>query len=190
MRYRYWLAGGAIAGLVLGHLAYLRLGPEYEASAQILVSRRNSVPLKEEQRTLSDWGDRSEHIALIMSPMIVNKAVEIGHLKELQAFRGSTDIAGITLIAHPMDVAELSVLYVMLVGVMDPVRKLSTTYAKLKRANAAGDRIFGLLDTTPIVKQAEEPKPAIRHTDSIEFRRVGFSYPVQDESAIRPAASG
>jgi subfamily B ATP-binding cassette protein MsbA len=102
--------------------------------------------------------------------------------------RGSTDIAGITLIAHPMDVAELSVLYVMLVGVMDPVRKLSTTYAKLKRAHAAGDRIFGLLDTTPIVKQAEEPKPAVRHTQSIEFRRIGFSYPVQEEGAVRPAA--
>ena len=93
LRYRYWLGAGALAGLVLGQLAYLKLGPEYEASAQILVSRRNSVPLKEEQRTLSDWGDRSEHIALIMSPMIVNKAVEIGKLDQLTAFRGSKDIS-------------------------------------------------------------------------------------------------
>lgn len=102
--------------------------------------------------------------------------------------RGSTDIAGITLIAHPMDVAELSVLYVMLVGVMDPVRKLSTTYAKLKRAHAASDRIFGLLDTAPNVKQAESPKQAVRHERSIEFQRIGFTYPLQEEGAARPAA--
>jgi len=92
-RYRFWLGAGALLGLALGHAAYTKLGPEYDASAQILVSRRNPVPLKEDQRTLGDWGERSEHIALIMSPMIVNKAAEIGHLKDLPTFQKSTDIA-------------------------------------------------------------------------------------------------
>lgn len=91
-RYRFWLAAGAVAGLLLGELAYLKLGPEYEATGQILVYRRNVVPLKEDQRALHDWGERSEHIALIMSPMILNKAVEIGKLMELPAFRESEDI--------------------------------------------------------------------------------------------------
>jgi succinoglycan biosynthesis transport protein ExoP len=92
-RYRFWLAAGALLGLGLGQAAYTRLGPEYEASAQILVSRRNPVPLKEDQRTLGDWGERSEHIALIMSPMILGKAADIGKLNELPTFRKSPDIA-------------------------------------------------------------------------------------------------
>lgn len=91
-RHRFWLAAGTLAGLILGQMAYLKLGPEYEATGQILVTRRNAVPIKEDQRTLHDWGERSEHIALIMSPMILNKAIVLGNLKELPAFRDSTDI--------------------------------------------------------------------------------------------------
>jgi succinoglycan biosynthesis transport protein ExoP len=90
-RYRWSLVGGFVGGLVLGALAYLKLGPEYEATAQVLVARRNTVPIREEQRTLTNWGERTEHIALILSPMIVGKAVELGHLAELPTFRGSED---------------------------------------------------------------------------------------------------
>lgn len=90
-RYRWWLLAGFLGGLALGGLAYLKLGPEYEASAQVLVSRRNAVPIREEQRTLTNWGERTEHIALILSPMIAGKAMEIGRLAELPTFRGSDD---------------------------------------------------------------------------------------------------
>jgi polysaccharide biosynthesis transport protein len=92
LRYRWWLILGGAMGLLLGQLAYWKSGPEYVASAQILVSRKNSVPLPEEQRTLGSWGERSEHIALIMSPMIVSKAVELGELRKLKTFEGSTEI--------------------------------------------------------------------------------------------------
>ncbi len=92
IRYRWWLAGGAFAGLLLGFLAYLKYGPEYEATAQILVSRKSTVPLPEEQRTLGDWGERSEHLAIIQSPMIVTKAVELGQLRELASFKHETEL--------------------------------------------------------------------------------------------------
>lgn len=92
LRYRWWLAVGGVAGLLLGCLAYQKAGPEYEATAQILVSRKNTAPVPEEQRMLSDWGERSEHIALILSPMIVGRAVEIGRLDKLPAFAGELDV--------------------------------------------------------------------------------------------------
>jgi succinoglycan biosynthesis transport protein ExoP len=92
-RNRWWLAGGLLCGLLVGEGIYFKLGPEYEASAQILVSRKNAVPIKEEQRTLGNWGERTEHIALIQSPMIANKAVEIGQLQNLPTFRNSPDPA-------------------------------------------------------------------------------------------------
>ena len=89
LKYRWWLVFGGCAGLLMGGLLYVRSGPEYEATAQILVSKKDSVPIREEMRMLSDFGERSEHIALILSPLIINRAVELGHLENLPAFRGS-----------------------------------------------------------------------------------------------------
>ena len=45
-----------------------------------------------------------------------------------------------------MDIAELSLMYVLLAGVLDPARKLSSVYSKLKRSAAAAERIFSLMD--------------------------------------------
>lgn len=92
-RFRWWLLGGFVGGLLLGQAGYLALGPEYEAVAQIMVSRKNAVPIKEEQRTLGNWGDRTEHIALILSPMIAEKAVKLGRLETLPTFAKSPDVA-------------------------------------------------------------------------------------------------
>jgi subfamily B ATP-binding cassette protein MsbA len=102
--------------------------------------------------------------------------------------RGTTEIWGIRLVSHPMDIAELSMLYVMLAGITDPIRKMSTTYAKVKRAHAAGERIFTLLDTKPVVTQAENPVPAVRHERSIEFKDIRFTYPLGETDGYRPAA--
>ncbi len=88
LKYRFWLVAGGLMGVVLGGLWYVKSGPEYEATAQILVSRKDSVPIREEFRMLSDFGERSEHIALILSPMIINRAIEIGHLANLPPFKG------------------------------------------------------------------------------------------------------
>lgn len=92
-KYRYWMCAGGIVGVLLGVLMYVRSGPEYEATAQILVSKKESVAVPEERRSLSDWGERSEHIALIMSPLILNRAVAIGKLDKLPIFADSDDIA-------------------------------------------------------------------------------------------------
>ena len=102
--------------------------------------------------------------------------------------RHTTRIWGITLSSHQLDVAELSLLYVLLAGVIDPMRKLSTTYTKLKRGSAAADRVFGLMRTIPLVKDPENPQELPRHARSIAFHGVQFSYarPLGD-GGIRPS---
>lgn len=101
--------------------------------------------------------------------------------------RNTTSIWGIELTSEPMDIAELSLLYVLLAGVTDPVRKLSTTYAKLKRAGAASDRIFALMDTGTMVKEPQEPRNLPRHSQSVAFRNVSFAYShQQDQGGERP----
>lgn len=91
IRNRWWLLCGLVAGAILGHLAYTKSGPEYEAVAQILVSRKYMPPVRESERMLQETGKPSEHIALIVSPMIAEKALEIGNLKELATLRGEPD---------------------------------------------------------------------------------------------------
>lgn len=90
MRYKLWLLCGMISGVLVGHLLFQRLGPEYDAMAKVLVSKRVAVPVRENVEA-ETWGDRSEHIALIMSPLIVQMAVDQGKLLDLPSLRLSKD---------------------------------------------------------------------------------------------------
>lgn len=91
--------------------------------------------------------------------------------------RGTTSIWGIRLLpGNPWLLAELALFYALLAGAIDPARKLSKVYAKLKRSSAAADRVFSLIDCKSLVKQSATPKPLPRHSKSIEFRKVEFAY--------------
>ena len=90
--YKWFLLMGLLGGLALGQVAFNRLGPEYNAVAQILVSRQAQVPIRESltQSLLSEG--RGEHVAIIKSPMIIDKAIEHGKLNELPTLQQSDDI--------------------------------------------------------------------------------------------------
>lgn len=90
--------------------------------------------------------------------------------------RNTDSIWGIKLAARPMGVAELSVLYALMAGISDPVRKLSSVFAKLKKSMAAADRIFELMDRESLIKEPSKPQPLGRHSQCIEFRKVSFTY--------------
>ena len=89
LRYRWLLIVGVLVGGVVGEMVYRKLGPQYQGTAKILVSKKAATPIKEgESQT---YGERGEHIALIMSPMIVRKAVENHQLENLPSLAGSDD---------------------------------------------------------------------------------------------------
>lgn len=103
--------------------------------------------------------------------------------------REKTSLYGIQLAAGPLDVAELALLYTLLAGVLDPVRKLSSVYSRLKKASAAAERIFQLMDRETLVLQAGQPAPLPRHSHAIEFERIRFQYAsADDELRARPPA--
>ena len=60
--------------------------------------------------------------------------------------RHEDSIWGIRLADGPLQIEDLSVLYVLLAGTLDPIRKLSSIYSRLKRSSAAIERVFELLD--------------------------------------------
>jgi len=97
--------------------------------------------------------------------------------------RGTRGIWDIRLTTEVMDVARLSLLYAFLAGTIDPIRKLSSVYARLKRASAATDRIFELMDRIPRVVPPELPQQVEPCHRSIEFRNVSFRYDGQSGEA-------
>lgn len=91
-RYKWFLLLGLFGGLALGHAAFLKLGPEFNAVAQMLVSRQSQVPMRESlSQTLLSEG-RGEHVSVIDSPMIVTPAIEQGKLDQLPTLRNSDDL--------------------------------------------------------------------------------------------------
>lgn len=96
---------------------------------------------------------------------------------------------GIQLAPTVMDLEELAVMYTLLAGIIDPARKLSGIYSRLKRGKAAANRVFELVDTEPTIKDPAEPKALPRHHRSIVFENVEFSYAKHDPDAPdRPPA--
>jgi subfamily B ATP-binding cassette protein MsbA len=103
--------------------------------------------------------------------------------------RNTTDIWGIRLSTGQLGINDLGTLYVLLAGIIDPARKLSTTYAKLKRASAAADRIFDLMNEKTRVVEPATAKLLPRHSRSIEFSKIHFAYARTGPTGItRPAA--
>ena len=90
--------------------------------------------------------------------------------------RETTSIWEIQLAPEPMDFAELSMMYALLAGVLDPVRKLSSVFSKLKRADAAAGRVFELIDMKSMIRDPESPRALPTEINAIEFQDVGFTY--------------
>ena len=102
--------------------------------------------------------------------------------------RQKTDIWGMQLAATPMDIAQLSLLYAMLAGVLDPFRKLSSVYSRLKRTTAAIDRIFAFMDQTSAVVDPVNPMELPRLSKAMEFHEITFNYPTREIASARKAA--
>jgi subfamily B ATP-binding cassette protein MsbA len=90
--------------------------------------------------------------------------------------RQETSILGIRLSVGKMEFATLGALYALLAGMLDPCRKMSTTYSRLKKSSAAMDRVFALIDSVSRVHESPQPQTLPRLSQSIEFRNVCFSY--------------
>lgn len=99
--------------------------------------------------------------------------------------RGKTDIWGIQLSKTVMDGAELGMIYALLAGLLDPCRKLSGIFPRLKRCTAAIDRIFQLMEQVPQVTDPVDAPPMPRHHKEIEFRDVSFRYYHRNPSSQR-----
>jgi ATP-binding cassette subfamily B protein/subfamily B ATP-binding cassette protein MsbA len=89
---------------------------------------------------------------------------------------GEKRIWFIQLTNRPLETAALLTLYMQLLGMADPIRKLSSVYTKLQAAAAACDRVFSAMDRIPQVQPNPDGPRLGRHSKEIEFQNVCFSY--------------
>ncbi len=100
--------------------------------------------------------------------------------------KGTEEIWGIKLSPSPMSIAQLTALYALLAGTLDPVRKMSNVFSQVKRSLAAGERVLELVEQESEVLETDTPLPAARHQESIQFRNVSFRYRSQDHATPTP----
>ncbi len=85
------MALGLIGGCLLGMAAYWYLGPTFEANTQVKVSQKAALPSGDGQTRR--YGDRGEHVYLIKSDAICQRAVTDFGLSEIPEFAGDDDAA-------------------------------------------------------------------------------------------------
>ena len=90
--------------------------------------------------------------------------------------RETHTVFGIRLAAEPMEIAELTMLYALLAGTLDPVRRLSGIFSQIKRGMAGCERVFALIDEKSIIPEPKSPRMMVRHCSAIAFQGVSFRY--------------
>ncbi|MCA9170165.1 MAG: polysaccharide biosynthesis tyrosine autokinase [Planctomycetales bacterium] len=100
---------------VLGGLAYyVRAKPVYESRASLLLIQRRPETITRDQRYESSFEDYVDtHRALIVSPMIINRAIETAKLGELPSFQDTegadlrkTIIGSLEVTSGPRDLGD------------------------------------------------------------------------------------
>jgi subfamily B ATP-binding cassette protein MsbA len=66
--------------------------------------------------------------------------------------------------------------------IINPVKAITTVNYSIKKGNAAGERIFEILETENTVKEPVNPKQLTTLTKGIEFKDVSFKY--EDENVL------
>lgn len=83
-----------------------------------------------------------------------------------------------------MTFAKFATLAACMAGMFDPVRKMSSFWNRIQRANAAVDRVFEVLEMKDELSGSEK-LPALPHMErAIEFRDVRFVYPGSETPAL------
>jgi len=87
-----------------------------------------------------------------------------------------THLFGIRVSNEPLSHGMLTTFYMMLLGVIDPFRRLSGVFNHLQRAAAASDHVYELLDRTSKIVDPAVPDKLPLGVGRIHFRNISFSY--------------
>ncbi|SFI26406.1 polysaccharide biosynthesis tyrosine autokinase [Planctomicrobium piriforme] len=83
------MAIGLFLGLLVGVGLYLMMGPVYSATTSVLVSKKASVPANNGEA--NRYGERGDHVQLIQTDLIVERAFKDHGLNEIPALANAYD---------------------------------------------------------------------------------------------------
>jgi len=90
--------------------------------------------------------------------------------------RSTTTIWGIPLASSPPTFPQLALFYVLLAGVLEPVRKFSKFYNTIRVSTAIAERLFQQMETPSLIQDPAAPQIVPPLSQQIEFRDVSFEY--------------
>ncbi|MBD3672065.1 MAG: ABC transporter ATP-binding protein [Planctomycetaceae bacterium] len=85
-------------------------------------------------------------------------------------------ILGIQISDGQLGVSSLLVFFGMLIGISDPLRKLSTVYSSIYTGTVAADHLFRLLDQSSQIQDPESPIQIPKPHQKITLDSLGFHY--------------
>jgi len=89
-------------------------------------------------------------------------------------FGGNAVISG-----DGMSAGKFMVFLAAALSMMDPAKGLSKAYASIMEGLAAGERVFGIVDTVPAIVEVSDPVVPDGLKESIRFENVTFGYDPQ-----------
>jgi ATP-binding cassette subfamily B protein/subfamily B ATP-binding cassette protein MsbA len=120
-------------------------------------------------------------VSEIMGILVVSMACLAGaHL----VLNQQTHLFGIRMTGTPLSATDLLIFFAMLAGVADPGRKMSDLYATLVGGVAAADRVYGMMEHIPQVRDPATPQLLPRPHGELTFDHVGFNY-LPDQPVLR-----
>jgi ATP-binding cassette, subfamily B, bacterial MsbA len=91
----------------------------------------------------------------------------------------------LVLIEHSLKASEFLAFLLAIFQLIPPIKELSQVNNKIQEAAAAGDRVFALIDTPPMIVDAPDAKPITSFKSEIIFDNVSFKYDDSDEMILQ-----
>ncbi len=93
-------------------------------------------------------------------------------------------IAAHWVLDHKVDTWSFLTLLVLFGAMLEPMRKLADVNAKVQQTNAAATRVFEIIDMDIEPNTSHSLPKLPRHSQSIEFQDITFSYPGHNEIVL------
>lgn len=87
-----------------------------------------------------------------------------------------THLFGLKISEEPLTLGALLAFYGLLIGISDPVRKMSDLFTILIMAQVASRALYGTYREPAKITGPAEPHQAAPHCESLEFRDITFEY--------------
>ena len=106
--------------------------------------------------------------------------------------RGTTSIWGVSLANSPPKFPELALFYVLLAGVLEPMRKFSKFYTAIRHSTAIAERLFLRMDARSLIEAPATAQFLPPLSQKIDICDIQFSYQsaANDRTDRGPVLSG